>query len=111
MNKQVFNSEGSRIPSALDDYNWEEAFRYSSHGSREDVRRIIAMAEGENDGDNWIGLFEMNNGTFVFLSAGCDYTGWDCRAGGRSDVYTSEYAAIQGLGDDDRYRLKLRMVY
>lgn len=64
----------------LDTYDWEEAFSYSRHGDRSDVEEIIGIDEGENDGNDWIGLFRMKNGTFVFLSAGCDYTGWDCQA-------------------------------
>jgi hypothetical protein len=112
MNKDLFSSEESQdLSKFVEDYNWREAFNFSTHGGITDVMRIVAMDDGENDGPNWIGVFEMKNGTFVFLSAGCDYTGWDCRAGGRSEVYKTEKAAIQGLGDDERYRLKLKMVY
>jgi hypothetical protein len=84
----------------LDNSDWKEAFKYASphiceaghqHGpespfpvaivstaefTRDDVVRIVAMAEGENDGDAWIGVFELGDGRFACLRAWCDYTGW-----------------------------------
>lgn len=62
--------------SKLNDYDWREAFNFASF-SREDVVNIIAMKEGMNDEEPWVGVFELNDGTFACLSAGCDYTGWD----------------------------------
>jgi len=84
----------------LDDYDWEEAFKYGNpsvcekghtHGpaavigddvstasfSREDVVRIIAAEEGQNDGESWVGVFQLRDGRFASLRAWCDYTGWD----------------------------------
>jgi len=84
----------------LDTYDWEEAFKYASptvcqrghnHGpqavivddnvstdsyTREDVMFILALEEGENDGDTWIGVFQLKDGRYVSLRAWCDYTGW-----------------------------------
>lgn len=45
--------------------------------TRDDVAEIIAMAEGENDGAEWVGVFRLNDGRFAVLRAGCDYTGWE----------------------------------
>jgi hypothetical protein len=42
-----------------------------------DVKRVIAHVDGANDESNWAGVFELHDGRFAFLSAGCDYTGWD----------------------------------
>ncbi len=44
---------------------------------REDVVEILGIAEGENDGPEWLLLAKMRDGRFLSLSAGCDYTGWD----------------------------------
>lgn len=44
---------------------------------RRDVKRVIAAAEGENDGPNWIALMELWDGRFAYLEGGCDYTGFD----------------------------------
>lgn len=74
----------------LNNYDWEEAFKYADKPdecppnsdvpldgfTREDVRRIIRMEEGCNDGDPWIGVFRLKDKRYAFLSAGCDYTGW-----------------------------------
>lgn len=89
----------------LDDYDWEEAFEYAEF-DREDVAEIIYLIEGENDGDEWCGVFKLNNGKYGTLHAGCDYTGWDCQAGGDSYVADDLRTAILGgLDEYDRKRL------
>lgn len=111
----------------LDTYDWEQAFGYAQptrcaagheHGpratlvsegvseapfTREDVKRIIASVEGENDGPPWVICGELNDGRFFALSAWCDYTGWDCQAGGSAFVAASE-AEVVRFGLDKRER-------
>ena len=83
-------------------YDWSEAFGYAGEKAtcagnglhperalpndldtsvepfgRHHVKRVIALAEGENDGDNWLVVGELHDGRFFVLDAGCDYTGWD----------------------------------
>jgi hypothetical protein len=84
----------------LNIYDWEAVFKYASptlckaqhvHGpastitsvgvslasfTREDVHTIIGLENGENDGAAWIGLFQLKDGRFAFIGAGCDYSGW-----------------------------------
>ena len=73
----------------LNDYDWEEAFKYASPTSilveefidtssfsQEDVVEIIAIEDGENDGSDWIGVFKLKDGRYASLRAWCDYTGW-----------------------------------
>lgn len=78
----------------LESYDWQEVFKYghpslvtkpdavfSSQASTEpfrvpDVKRIIAKVDGENEGDDWVGVFELHDGRFVSIRACCDYTGW-----------------------------------
>lgn len=85
-----------RMLTALDDYNWKEAFEYATperplpgdgRGAvtsfkREDVVDIIAIREGTRDEESWLLLCQLADGRYGFLSANCDYTGWDCQAGG-----------------------------
>ena len=78
----------STIEELLSDYDWQEVFKYATPTAvlqdpvstapfvREDVVRIIGMVEGENDASNWVGVFELRDGRFASISAGCDYTGW-----------------------------------
>lgn len=76
----------------LDGFDWEEVFKYANNPdlitgpekkrttsadfSMEDVAGIIAIAEGENGVDDWIGLFKLKDGRFAAVRAGCCYTGW-----------------------------------
>ena len=121
---------GDTILAALDDYDWKCAFEYAGvepdrpgHGSpnvsamygctvdasgftRSDVAEVLAMSDGENDERDWIGLFRLHDGRIAFLSAGCDYTGWDCQAGGYAIVGVNVPDMIRlGLGEADRARL------
>jgi hypothetical protein len=36
---------------------------------------------GENDGKSWNILTKINN-NYIYFTASCDYTGFDCRGGG-----------------------------
>lgn len=60
---------------------------------RADVEEVIAVADGENGGDPWLGVFRMRDGWFLFVSAGCDCTGWDCKSNG--DSWTAE--TLEGI--------------
>ena len=77
------------LPKLENDGDWVEVFKYASEPRvpvgenvsddsfyREDVKRIIHMYDGENDGESWHGAFELKDGRFAYLEAGCDYTGW-----------------------------------
>ena len=93
----------------LDNYDWEAAFGYAPF-DREDVVDIIAAEEGANAEDNWIGVFKLAEGTFGWLSAWCDYTGWDCQAGGESHVCDTLDDLLRGfVGEQDAKRLGLEM--
>ena len=77
------------VSDLVDDYDWKEAFANAKGSiqsidsapittfSISDVVKIISIENGENDGDPWIGVFELADSRFVFVAAGCDYTGWD----------------------------------
>lgn len=85
----------------VSDYDWAQVFADENAGnvdktthaapphslvdltppSRSDVAEIIAAVNGENDGADWLGVFRLKDGRYLVASGGCDYTGWDCRAG------------------------------
>lgn len=43
----------------------------------ERVDRILAVWEGERDGDDWRWVVSLTDGKYAFIQGGCDYTGWD----------------------------------
>jgi hypothetical protein len=102
-------TDKAAIKAILDEYDWQEAPNYGSWNA-EDVAEIIAMEEGEDDGENWLMVVRLEDGRFSFLSAGCDYTGWDCQAGGSSDEKGSLEELIRmGMGQEDRDRLGFKI--
>lgn len=53
-----------------------------------DIKKVYAVWEGENDGDDWRWLVEFNEPIqinppytatrkYAYIIGGCDYTGWD----------------------------------
>ena len=65
-----------------------------------DIEKVLAVYEGENDGDDWQWVIALKDGRFTFLQGGCDYTGWDCQSWATSAFYaTAEEAARGALGD------------
>lgn len=100
-----------------DDYDWKEAFVYAkeirlSTGctaepfTMNDVAEVIKAVNGENDGPSWLMAGKLKDGRFFLLDAGCDYTGWDCQAGGDAAVAGSLDELIRmGMTNDTRERL------
>jgi hypothetical protein len=76
------------------EYNPQKGFNV------EDIKKVLAVWEGENDGDDWRWVLELNDGRYVFLQGGCDYTGWDCQSWATSEYDTDPYkSAERALGD------------
>lgn len=104
-----------------DSYDWrcafDEAFdrgyQYRKDeadlGEIDGVVRIVASDEGENDEADWIGVFEMTDGRYLVVRAGCDYTGWDCQASGTHEWHATEDEALSPntLTVEERTRLGL----
>lgn len=61
----------------LEDSDWQEAFVYADNFCIEDVCCIVALEEGCNDSESWLGFFKLKDGRYAALDAWCDYTGWD----------------------------------
>ena len=116
------------------DPDWEAAFEYAGHPtgygmdnsspdiialgecntapfSIPDVAEVYKMDEGENDGPDWIMWGKLNDGRHFFLQAGCDYTGWDCQAGGCTYVSMNKDRLIHSAMDiQSRRRFGLHSV-
>ena len=114
------------IDPRLQTYDWEHIFEGGQHYTRpahvrtrmvgdktyprSDVAEIIAIEDGENDGDAWVGVFRMADGVFMAVRACCDYTGWGCQEGGSSDVAdTLDDIVTLGLTQEERTRLAAQL--
>lgn len=80
-----------------DDYDWKEVFAFAGEPGGHnpsnvidqitgqptdpfciaDVEHVEMMVEGENDGPDWIIVGRLKDSRWFYLTAGCDYTGWD----------------------------------
>jgi len=97
------------IATLKSDYNWTSAFSYAQDFSIADVAIVIDSRDGANEGPNWIIYGQLKDGCFFFLSAGCDYTGWDCQASGTSSTHANLQDLIRlCMGDDERDRFGLK---
>jgi hypothetical protein len=62
------------------------------HFSVTDILRVLAVHEGENDGESWRWVLQLHAAPedympddyvgpfYVFLTGSCDYTGWECQS-------------------------------
>ena len=70
------------------DYSLSACIEYNSIGlDLPDFKKVLAVWEGENDGDDWRWVIKLTKEAkakfgygFVFIQGGCDYTGWDCQS-------------------------------
>lgn len=62
---------------------------------RTDIAQVLASANGENDGDDWLGVFILKDGRYLAAQGWCDYTGWDCRGGNQLTVASSLGSLIE----------------
>ncbi len=116
-----------------DSYDWEQIFGHASYETTnyasnpnavtgdllaaeakvgpvyfEDIEEVLASVEGENDGPEWAAIVKLKSGLYLSVEAGCDYTGWDCQAGGGASVASTLELLFQGgLSDDQRVRLEV----
>lgn len=73
--------------------------------TREDVETIHGIVDGDREGPDWIVWGKLKDGRWFSVTAGCDYTGWDCQAGNSSTVQdTREELVLYGLTDGERKR-------
>jgi hypothetical protein len=72
-NEQEYHNRGI-------DYDLHGCLKYNPQDTFAvgDIDRVLAVWEGDNDGDDWRWILALKDGRFVFLQGGCNYTGWDC---------------------------------
>lgn len=63
------------------DYDLAACLEYNSQSfDVMDIQKVLAVWEGENDGDDWRWVLQLLDGRYVFIQGGCSYTGWDCQS-------------------------------
>jgi hypothetical protein len=48
-----------------------------------EFKRFVMVHQGCNDGDDWVWYINVGDSNHWVYTAWCDYTGWDCRSGGK----------------------------
>lgn len=74
---EAFGEAGSNNPLESVDVIPPGSSIPSTKFTREDVKTIIDFSAGQNDEENWIGVFLPHDGRYALIRSGCDYTGWD----------------------------------
>lgn len=70
--EEIVTREGWR----WDEYDWRYVFAYAKKFKPSDVAELIRAVDGENDGPSWTAIFKLKDGSYAYLTASCDYTGW-----------------------------------
>lgn len=113
----------------LEDENWAQVFADENDGNvnkdvdrappnsdvdispmtRQDVAEIIASVDGQNDGDDWLGVFLLKDGRYLIAKGACDSSGWGCQAWNQLTVCEHMEDVLQfGLTADEKDRLGLK---
>jgi hypothetical protein len=94
-------SDSTTFSSRGIDYDLQSCLDYNPQPfTVDDIERVLAVWEGENDGDDWRWVLLLKDGRYAFLQGGCDYTGWDCQSWATSAFDdTPEDSAKRALGD------------
>lgn len=87
------------------DYDLEACLQYHTDIISDDVAEVLAVYEGWNDGDSWHWIVRLKDNTYAYITGWCDYTGWDCRSGGRAYRFTTVDALVAAgnIEQDDNY--------
>lgn len=80
------------------EYNPQDGFTV------DDIARVLAVWEGENEGDDWRWILRLKDGRNVCLIGGCDYTGWDCQSSAESSFHSTAMSAADTARLDRRGR-------
>ncbi len=102
MRKLMYN------PDPMADSNLQSALSNNHPGPSAEIKRVLAVIEGERDGAHWHWIVELEDGTFAYLNGWCDYTGWDCHSG--LDVFEEPTleAVLRQVGEAERDELTLQ---
>ena len=92
------------------------AFSYHADkipASVDDIARIIAEHSVSPEGyssEDVVGVYELKDGRFLYVTGGCDTTGWDCRSGASGEIRnTLEEIQRECLTAEERKDLNLQL--
>lgn len=86
-------------------YSWDSAVLMSEMDPK-NIASVDRRRDGENDEASWLAMGQTHDGRWWFLSAWCDYTGWDCQAGGNHKFADTRDELIRlCMGEDERAAL------
>jgi len=86
------------------DYDLEGCLKYNPQSfTVDDIKKVLAVIEGENDGPAWHWILLLNDNRFIYLTGGCDYTGWDCQSSANHIVLGPEMPLHKAIAELNGY--------
>ena len=87
-----------------DDLNDCLTYNSPTNFNANDISGIVAEVAGANDEFNWWWIIKLKNKKYILLSAGCDYTGWDCQSWiRREEIYNTALKAAKASPLKEEY--------
>lgn len=65
-------------------HDFASAANYNDSGPLADeslsITGLWCAHRGYNDGDDWVWIVDLSDGSQWWMKGGCDFTGWDCQS-------------------------------
>ena len=68
----------------------------------DNIAEVYWIQEGYNDGDDWKCLCKLTNAYYVYYTASCDYTGFDCQGDMRLQITKNPVKLFDFLKEHER---------
>lgn len=82
------------------DYDLYAAIEYNTQDyTIDDIERVLGVIQGQNDEESWHWILDLKNGTYVYATGYCDYTGWDCQSSMSSYPAETVLGALERVGE------------
>lgn len=85
------------------DSDLEYCAEYDCGLDLKDIVNVLAQVPGEADQLDWHWIVEMKDGRFLYVTGGCDYSGWGCQDWGEAKEAKTAIEAAMLAPEKEEY--------
>lgn len=106
MNKEYYDlttDEQKQLDKVMD-YELRSCIHYNLYSEIDlfDIEEVVLELTGRNEEYDWHWICRLKDDKYVYISGGCDYTGWDCQSNGDIEFADTLKEALLLVPQDQR---------